>query len=173
MTKPTQSSNTKKMLVGLALACGLMGIGYYAWSTLHQYSAGLPPEPTEQTASVTSRPMRPPSPEEMRQNFTKMLGQLNLNDDQQKQIDALMNQGMPTSREEFQSRREQLESILTPEQNEQLHQAFRQRMNQRMEEARQKLSPEDFKALQKRMEERRARFQGGGGNRPSGPPPGH
>lgn len=182
MSKASSSEASGGGLKVIAIILLLGAIGWYAWSTMQHYG-GMEPEPVENSDGTQAQRPGPPSPEQREQMRTRMREtmrqELNLTDDQQAKIDALISEPMPDSREERRARFEQMQQVLTPEQQEkarELRQNMRRQfMQRRMEEMAKTANPEDMAAMQQRFEEMQRRFgdrgPGGGGPPPNGPPP--
>lgn len=152
----------------------VVGAGYLVWATVAPYRQGLPPKEGAETqwaggpgrGGAGGDGERPASPtaEERQARFAEFADELKLSDEQRARMQALMAHPPERGegREGWEARRQAFEEILTPEQQEQARQIFRQRMAQGMERMRQVLSEEDFAALQRRIEERMERGGPGG-----------
>lgn len=160
----------------------LLFIVTFAGAALYIRGRTAPPSP--ENASRADNPERggrpePPTPEEREEMFKSTMNQLNLTQDQQKQIEKL---GPPpfmagrrgdrdednreTRRQEFGEWREKMGEILTEEQQEKLRSQMRRRFSERRNQVMERLSPQDQEALRRRFENR----FGGMGDRPGGPP---
>lgn len=197
-----QNSRSKiwwKLIGALALCCAAF-LFVYA-----QYESMQPPEQPRESARPDAGPpgegqrerpfgedrgeRRQWSEEDRTRMRQQIATDLGLSAEQQKQVEALDKElGEERGPESWQQRREAMEEILTPEQQEKMHETFRergeqmgQRMRARMEE-RAKLLPEGerevfLKKFEERTQERRQRWQQrsadgeNASNQPSGPPP--
>ncbi|MCX7766457.1 MAG: Spy/CpxP family protein refolding chaperone [Candidatus Sumerlaeia bacterium] len=160
----------------------------YALSTYSHYTKGLPSErpSNPEFRPDPGQPGPPPerrdgprerrfTPEERRQFAERMAKELNLTPEQVKKLEELREQGRPNSPEEARQRMEKMREILTPEQQEKMRQTFRRgfesRMQRQLQRAQRVLPPDQFEIFKKRLEERRNRFRGPGGDRPRGDQP--
>jgi hypothetical protein len=116
-----------------------------------------------------------PNPQQMQERMAQELG---LSDEQQKKIDDIRKKYMPADgqppaegeRPRFREMMEEMQEVLTPEQREKAQSMMqrggdrmRQMMQQREDEARKTLSPEDFERWKEKQEEMRQRFMQRGG----------
>lgn len=186
MNRPgKESDKTSTVIKALSLVLVLAGVGWWGWATYSRYQ-GLkpepPPPPTVASPAAQGAPAPPtdagprrggpPSPEEFREAARGAMDEVGFSADQRTRIEALFAQGPPQSREEWEERRREMEQIATPEQMEQFRNVMRRQMRARiLGEAQAKLSPEDYQAFEKRIEERMNRRGGRRGGGPDGPPP--
>ena len=179
--KASKIPDSVKISVAVILIIGSIA---YGWYTLKKYNRGLdtrgmiamtrpddrsgPPGPGQREQSRPGE-RRGPDPERMQEMREQIAEELGLTEEQRAQIQALMSGERPRSREEMEQRREQMNEILTPEQQEKFREVMRERfrrmggrmrgmMGRRMETARRVLPPDQFKILEERMEERRREF---------------
>jgi Spy/CpxP family protein refolding chaperone len=162
-TGKDEKSSVRRNVAILALAGAVVFLGWYGWSRMAPYRRGLT-APEQQTAA--SQPQfGPPSPEEREQRMAEMMGQLDLTEQQKKQIEALGTPEPGTGSGSGQ-RREQMARILTPEQMAKFDGGRSQRMQQKLGESKRYLSPQDYQTMKERMERRKQQggeFRGGGG----------
>ena len=156
----------------VVLIAAMVGMGYYGWTTYSRYTHGLPPNQNQTPGAMGPGGPRmnaagarpgPPSPEQRRERMNQMMRELNLSGEQRAQMDKLWEGPPPDSREARQERRQTMEQILTPEQQQQARQMMRQGMQRRLDRARQTLSPKDFATLERRIQDRMDGRRGGGG----------
>jgi hypothetical protein len=110
-----------------------------------------------------------------------MAAELNLTEEQKEAMETLRAKGPPQSPEQGESRFEEMQSILTPEQQSAIQAGMHSRRQHRrarhQAKARRTLPPDQLKIFEERLEERdkefeRGGFRGpGGGPPPQGPPP--
>jgi len=166
----------------LAILAGLAYTGN-AWLT---YSRGIPdPNPRDREdfgrgeGPRSERPPWPQNDQERQERFGQMADELNLTQEQRDQLTQMWQAGRSEGPDGWRDRREQMQSILTPAQQAQIGQRMQARgqqyMNRRLEEAKKKLPPDEYKRYEERMKERanqgRGRRGGPGGRRggPGGP----
>ena len=183
MSDKKKDSRTKDWLkIAVLVIAILTGLAYTgnAWLT---YSRGIPdPNGREREEFGEGRPRgeRPPWPqtqEERQERFNQMANELNLTLEQRDQITELWQAGRAEGPDGWRDRREQMQSILTPQQQAQIGQRMQARgqqfMNRRLEEAKRKLPPDQYKRFEERMKERANQFRGRrggpGGGRGGGP----
>lgn len=105
----------------------------------------------------------------------EMVKEFQITPEQQSQFEKLREAPRPEGPDGWQQRRQQFESILTPEQRQRMTQVMGQRMEQgiqrRLERARRVLPPDQLKVYEERMREmmQRMRQRGGRGERGGGP----
>jgi len=161
----------------------------YAFMNYRHYTKGLPPQRSENRPLTGNTNGPPPAsaigpppissenkPPQDRQQFRdQMAKDLNLTSEQIKKMDELEKKGPPSSPEEGRKRMEQMQKILTPEQQEKMRSNMRQNFQRRgdpmisrqLQRAEKILPPDQFEIFKKKLEELRNRFPGPGG--PGGP----
>lgn len=174
MAEDLARGRTGKLILAALLAVAGLGFVYHQWRSTHPTLAP-PPPPAE------NEPMAgpPPGPGRGRGLFSdrdwaemreRMATEIGLTEEQQRQLDALRQQGG----EDFRSIREAFMAVLTPEQRERLaarREAFRQEIRARMRERLSRvLPPDQLEAFERKLEERRREGRGPFGG-PMGPPP--
>ena len=149
MDRPKQTQTNRWGLLRTGtFALLIVAVAVYGWTIWRKHTHGLPPPPESQTLR--------PSREEMTAQFEAMIEKAQLNDEQAAQMREIWQAGPPRSREDMIQRRRASEEILTPEQIEVFRSEMMRTMRRRLEEARERLSPEDFDALTRRIQQRRA-----------------
>ncbi|MCA9439924.1 MAG: hypothetical protein KC964_03895 [Candidatus Omnitrophica bacterium] len=192
MTKEKKHTSKWPLLI-LALIA-IVATAVYSGSQYYRFNQGIPedrpefgppgPRGDRDGGGRGRGDWRAPSEEERQQRMQEMAQELNLTPDQQNQIRDIMSQPWEGGPENRGQRMQQVQSVLTPEQQEKAHTMFESRMRQRMDdhmqrrlnEAKKSLPPKEVKALEEQMKERRKQMEQrrrqGGGRRggPPGPP---
>lgn len=143
-------------------------------------AAGAPP-PGAMARSAERQPDGPPGggrgagPFATPEDRERMATELGLTPEQRAQIEELTSSPPPADRDARRERMEKMRAILTPEQQKKMRESMRSRFEgreaRRTEEARKRLSPEEFDAYQRRREAIRARIESGQSPWPGAPAP--
>lgn len=195
MTNRKEKSNTRDWLkIALSVLAILTGLAYTgnAWFT---YSRGIPNGENrdweEFRGGRGDEDGRPSwrTEEGRQERFEQTANEIGLSQEQRDQISQIWQAGRPEGPDGWRGRMEQMQSILTPDQQAKAQQMFQSRgqnaMNSRMErakrEAKKKMSPAEYKQFEERLEERARQGRnrgrggfgrggpGGGGGGPGGP----
>ncbi|MCX7014496.1 MAG: hypothetical protein NTW86_18425 [Candidatus Sumerlaeota bacterium] len=148
-SRGNEGAYSRRNLAIVALACAVILLAWYAWNRLTPYRRGLPADEAQTSASQPA--FGPPSPEEREERMAGMMNQLNLSEEQKRQIEAL---GPPQPDAGPGQRREQMARILTSEQLAKFDGGRSQRMQQKLAESKRYLSPQGYQELKERMERR-------------------
>jgi len=162
-TRKDEKSYVRRNVAILVLAGAVVFLGWYGWSRMAPYRRGL--AAPEEKADASQPQFGPPPPEEREERMAQMMNELDLTEEQKKQIEAL-GTPEPGSGAGSGQRREQMARILTPEQMVKFDAGRGQRMQQKLGESKRYLSPEGYQTVKERMERRQAQggqFRGAGG----------
>jgi Spy/CpxP family protein refolding chaperone len=173
--QPKGKNNTAKLIVSVILILGGL---VYSSQALWTYTRGIPDPDREERGFGGGPPGEdrrpgPPSPEDREARFNQMADEMSLTQDQRQQITQIWQSGPPDGREGWEQRRQQMESILTPDPRAKFETMRSSRgqqfMNRRLEEAKRNLPPDQYKIYEKRLQERASRWRGRGGRGGGGP----
>ncbi len=184
LEKVNEGKGSKKKMIVLFTVLVFIAACIYAVNTYFHYSKGLAKN-DRRMAGNPGRPdgppenMQRPNRQEMRDRMTK---DLNLTPEQLKQMDKLQTNNPPASPEEGRKRMEEMQKILTPEQQEKMRSTMQQNMGQRrdrmisrqLEKAEKVLPPDQLDLFKQKLEDRKnnpPRMRGGmPGGEPGGNP---
>lgn len=177
-TDNSTKSKIKIFVVGIIL----IATAIYAFTTYMHYKNGLTNQKSQNRPFSPNNPppnfSNNPSSQDRKQFREQMAKDLNLTPEQQKKIEELEKQGRPSNPEEGRKRMEQMQSILTKEQQQKMQSNMQQNMQRRnnpfmsrqLERAEKLLSQDQYELYKKKLEERRSRGPGPGGMPPGGMP---
>ena len=148
----------------------------YGWNTYSKFTRGLPkqdPGPGNQVRvgfdQKDPKPQGPPrNRRDRHERMQKIMNELNIAEDQQKEIRNIWGQGQPKSRDEGRRRMQMMLSVLKPEQQVQARKMMRSRMQRRIQRMQEKgVSDDEIREVQGRIEERINTFMGPPPNSPN------